>query len=233
MSVSNLRILGCEPTPLGLLCLRRRALLSRPGTIVTEITLDHELLMSSYLTESERALARYALEMCPRSDLEVLVGGLGLGYTAHEVCAAAGDRVLRVEVVEYLPQVIAWLEQGLMPLASQLQADDRVAVVEGDVFARLAAPPDRRYDIILIDIDHSPTEHLGRDNASFYTEAGLARARRHLTEDGVLGVWSYARHTPFSTALRQAFPRVRIEPITVWNDLVDQEQTDWLFFASR
>jgi hypothetical protein len=31
--------------------------------------------------------------------------------------------------------------------------------------------------------------------------------------------------------LREAFNEVRVEPVTVWNDLVDEEQTDWLFFA--
>ena len=57
MSKSNLEILAYDPSPLGLLCLRRRELLSDPGTIVTEVTLNHEFLMSSLITDSERALA--------------------------------------------------------------------------------------------------------------------------------------------------------------------------------
>ena len=85
MSSSNLKILASESTPLGPLCLRRRELLSRPGTVVIEITLNQELLMSSYNTISERQLAKSALDMNPEGDLRVLVGGLGLGYTAHEV----------------------------------------------------------------------------------------------------------------------------------------------------
>jgi spermidine synthase len=231
MSPSNLEILACEPTRLGLLCLRRRELLSRPGTIVTEITLNHEFLMSSYITASERALARYAIDMHPRDELSVLVGGLGLGYTAYEVLAAGGDRIAKVEVVEYLPQVIAWIEQDLVPLASQLDADDRVAIVEGDVYDRLARSPAQTYDLILIDVDHSPDEHLGSANAGFYTADGLRRAQRHLADGGILGVWSYAEHSPFASALEEVFSEVRVEPITVWNDLVDEEQTDWLFFA--
>ena len=85
MSHSNLEILGYETTPLGYLCLRRRELLSKPGTVITEITLDHELLMSSQQTVSERALASLALERHPGDGLRVLIGGLGLGYTAHEI----------------------------------------------------------------------------------------------------------------------------------------------------
>ena len=110
MSDSNLEILAYEPSPLGLLCLRRRELLSQPGTIVTEVTLNHEFLMSSLYTDSERALSRTALEMHSGKDLRVLVGGLGLGYTARE--ALLSDRVASVEVVELLPQVIDWLARG-------------------------------------------------------------------------------------------------------------------------
>ena len=89
MSHSNLEILACEPSPLGLLCLRRRELLSQPGKMVTEVTLNHEFLMSSLYTDSERALARLGLAMHPGNGLRVLVGGLGLGYTAREVLVSA------------------------------------------------------------------------------------------------------------------------------------------------
>ena len=79
MSPSNFKLLAFETTPIGDLCLRRRELLASPGTIITEITLDQELLMSSYNTASERALATEALERHAGSELSVLVGGLGLG----------------------------------------------------------------------------------------------------------------------------------------------------------
>jgi spermidine synthase len=231
VSVSNLEILACEQTALGLICLRRRELLSRPGTVVTEITLDHELLMSSYITGSERALARSALELHPGTDLRVLIGGLGLGYTAREALAAEGGRAGSVVVVEYLPEVIRWLDAGLVPLAPELKSDPRLSVEQGDVFARLAGVPERLHDLILIDVDHSPDEHLGSGSSGFYSEAGLRSARRHLAEGGVLGVWSYAEHSPFSSALSAVFGNVVVEPVTVFNDLVDEEQTDWLFFA--
>lgn len=98
MTPSNLEILAYEDTPLGPLCLRRRELLSSPGTVVTEVTLNHAFLMSSYNTASERALATCAIEMHSDAELKVLIGGLDLGYTAH--AALASTRVARVEVVE-------------------------------------------------------------------------------------------------------------------------------------
>lgn len=222
-------VLAYEPSLLGMLCLRRRELLSRPGTIVTEVTLNHEMLMSSYLTVSECALASRALDKHPGSGLSVLVGGLGLGYTAREVLAS--PRVERVEVVEYLPQVIDWLDRGLVPLAEELNSDARLKVTEGDVYARLAAPPAMRHDLILVDVDHSPDERLGEGNAPFYSEEGLRRVQRHLAPGGVLAVWSYAQNTRFADALRTVFGEVDVESVTFENDLVDETVTDWLLFA--
>jgi len=229
MAGSNLEILAYEDSPLGPLCLRRRALLSIPDTVVTEVTLNHAFLMSSYNTASERALARIALDMHAGENLEVLVGGLGLGYTAH--AALASERVARVEVVEFLPQVIGWLEQGLVPLSPELNADPRFATVSGDVYARLAAAPRETFDVILVDVDHAPDDQLNGQNDFFYTEEGLKLAKRHLAADGVLGVWSYAESSPFADALRAVFHEVRIEPVTFFNQLIDEENTDWLFFA--
>jgi len=229
MSPSNLTILAYEDTPLGPLCLRRRELLSAPGTVVTEVTLNHQFLMSSLHNESERALARIAREWHGGRGLDVLVGGLGLGYTAQ--AALQSDRVARVTAVELLPQVIAWLEGGLVPLSAELEGDQRFAAVEGDVYARLMDPPGERFDLILIDVDHAPDDRLDEANGLFYTVEGLRRARRHLRPGGVLGVWSYAESSPFSRALRTVFDDVRVEPVTFYVAMVEEERTDWLFFA--
>ncbi len=222
-------ILAYEPTPLGMLCLRRRELLSEPGTVVTEVTLNHEFLMSSYHTASEQALSTVALEIFSGQEVQVLVGGLGLGYTAAEVLTS--DRVGLVEVVELLPQVIGWLDQGLIPLADALKDNPRLRISQDDVYKRLWLPPERQFDLILIDVDHSPEDPLHEANDSFYTKAGLARAKEHLTQDGLLGVWSYAESSPFADALKTMFREVRIEPVTFLNTHINETVTDWLFFA--
>ena len=229
MSKLNLEILAYEESPLGMLCLRRRELLSQPGTIVTEVTLNHEFLMSSLYTDSEQALARIALEMHAAEDLQVLVGGLGLGYTAHE--ALLVDRVARVEVVELLPQVIGWLERDLVPLSAELRDEKRLVITQDDVYQRLAGPPTDLFDVVLIDVDHSPDERLADESSSFYTREGLLAARQHLAPDGVLAVWSYAESSPFANALREVFEEVRVEPISHENRLINELRTDWLFFA--
>jgi len=229
MSPSNIEILAYEDSPLGVLCLRRRALLAEPGTVVTEITLNHEYLMCSHTTYSERALATLALKMHEAEKLRVLVGGFGLGYTARE--ALLSNRVSHVEAVEFLPQVIDWYNDGLLPLAKELKCNPRFRVTSGDAYARLTGTPDDQWDIILIDIDHSPDERLDRGNSFFYTKKGLERAKKHLAPRGILGVWSYAESSPFAHALRSVFHEVRVEPVTFHNRLLGEDATDWLFFA--
>jgi spermidine synthase len=228
----DLDIIACEPTPIGLIYLRRRPVLGDSGEIVTEIALDNQFLMSSGNTKSERALSSFALEMHGGTGLRVLVGGLGLGYTAYE--ALRSKRVARVEVVEYLAPVIDWLEKGLMPLSRELNSDQRLTIAEGDVYLRLSQPPQSvqsLHDLILIDVDHSPDERLGPSNASFYTAEGLALAKRHLAPGGVLAVWSYAESSPFADALRAVFREVRVESSSFENRVLSGEETNWLFFA--
>lgn len=229
MAAPAFEILAYEATRLGPLCLRRRELLREPGTFVFEVTLNHEFLMSSLNTDSERALASKALALRPGKDLAVLVGGLGLGYTAKE--ALACERVSRVEVVEFLPQVIGWLEKGLFPLAADLKADPRFSVTRADVYKRLSMDPESLFDLVLIDVDHSPEDRLSGANAPFYTAEGAARARRHLKPGGILAVWSYDEDPRYAAVLRAAFAEVRVEPVEFFNKSVRETQTDWLLLA--
>ncbi len=230
MSAAGFEILAWEETPLGVLCLRRRTLLSAPGETVTEITLDHEFLMSSLHTESERALATRAIALHGGARLRVLVCGLGLGYTAAAVLDH--PQVERVTVMELLPQVIDWMRAGRVPLSERLTGEPRCTLEAGDAYARLAAPGRGEWDVILVDVDHSPDERLDHGPGAFYTRAGLDRARNHLAPGGVLGVWSCAEHGPFAAAMRTTFPSVEVEAVTFENRHLHVHQTDWLFFGA-
>jgi len=204
--------------------------------MVTEVTLDHEFLMSSYLTESERQLSALGLKrVCEsqidKAGIEVLVGGLGLGYTGAE--ALKSPLVSKVEVVEFLPEVIGWLKDGLVPLSEQLNSDSRLQVTHGDIYSRMTFPPESLFDLVAIDVDHSPQDVLGEQSQGFYTEGGLRKASEHLKPGGILGVWSYADDSPLLAAMKNVFDDVGVEEVTVWNDLIDVEQTDWLFFGRK
>lgn len=230
MERPHFEILAYEDTDLGPLCLRRRGVLSMPGTVVTEVTLNHEFLMSSFNTDSERQISTRAAELHGGQDLRTLVGGLGLGYTAFELLKL--DSVESVDVVEFLPPVAQWLRDGLVPLSKQLNAADNLRIIDGDVYAILAGPPITQYDLIAIDVDHSPSDQLTEQDNGFYSGEGLIAAKQHLRPDGLLAVWSYAESSSFSEALEKSFARVWVEPVKTFNPLVDHWQTDWLFFAT-
>ncbi len=219
----------CE-TPLGELILRRRRPVSRPDLWVYEVKLGGRFLMSSLVTDSERALATLALARVNGDALRVLVGGLGLGYTA--AAALADPRVVDVEVVERLPEVIGWHRRGLVPLGAQLCGEPRCRIVEGDCFAALRTPAGPTYDAILIDIDDSPIHLLDEAHAAFYEVEGLAVVRQRLRPGGVFALWTSLPAEPEVTArLQQVFPRAWVEEVTFENPLLDRDDVNAIYFA--
>src|SRR4051812_10141801 len=112
---------------MGQLVLRRR-LEPTLQVDVWEVILGDEHLMSSLFTTAEIALADLALAAVHGDELEVVVGGLGLGYTAR--AALADPRVAMVRVIDALGEVIEWTEQGLLPLADPLLDRDRCQLVQ-------------------------------------------------------------------------------------------------------
>lgn len=225
----DFEVIAAEETPIGLIWLRHRRFAGAPGGFVAEISLDHEFLMSSETTASERALSSSALALHGGTALRALVGGLGLGATAHELLRS--PRVAQLLVIELLQPVIDWHARGHVPLAAELRADARFAVERDDVYARLVAAPSALYDLILIDVDHSPDERLGPTSASFYASASIGLARRHLAPRGVFGVWSYAESPRFEETLRGVFAEVRVERVAFANAVDAAAETNWLYLA--
>jgi spermidine synthase len=219
-------VIAAEETPIGLIWLRERRTVSG---VAIEISLDHEFLMSSATTDSERALASLALAQHGGSALTALVGGLGLGATAHELLRS--PRVAGVHVVELLQPILDWHARGLVPLAHELRADARFAVERADVYGRLLAPPSARYDLVLIDVDHSPDERLGPSSDSFYAADSLAQAKSHLSPGGWFGVWSYAESPRFERELRAVFSDVRAERVAFANALDGVREENWVYLG--
>src|SRR3982074_1839507 len=186
--------LDFRPTPMGVLSLRRRRLPSTEIDIY-EIKLGDEYLMSSRFTVAEIELARLGLAALSREkNLDVVVGGLGLGYTALAVLE--NSRVRSLIVVDALAEVIEWPQQGLLPRGKQLTGDPRCRFVNGDFFAMShsadgfdSRTPGRRFDAVLVDIDHSPKGVLHPRHAALYTPAGLEKLARHLNPGGVFALW--------------------------------------------
>jgi spermidine synthase len=219
-------VLDHADTPIGTVILRERSV-PVPGVI--ELTLDHQFLMSSSVTVSERALSTRAIAMHGGSDLDVMVGGLGLGYTAK--AALDTGRVARVDVVEYVQSIIDWVARGLIPLGKELAPDPRYHPIHGDVFERLGGPATTTYDVLLIDVDHSPDERLGETSNSFYGHAKLVLAAQHLKPGGVFALWSTSQSPAFEAELRKTFQEVRVESIEFFNATTHHQELNWLFLA--
>ncbi|MEU0886195.1 spermidine synthase [Lentzea sp. NPDC005914] len=228
--------LDWRQTSLGELTLRKR---HDPvvGGEVHEIKLNDEFLMSSMFTVGEVELARLALAAIPRAPLDVVVGGLGLGFTAVTVLENAD--VGSLLVVDALGEVIEWHQQGLIPAGSVLTADARCRLVHGDFFAMLRsghgfdpATPGRAFDAIIVDIDHSPRHLLRPGNADFYEPEGLRRLAGLLRPGGVFALWSNdPPDDEFIATLSSVFTDVHAEIVSFPNSLQGKDSTNTVYLA--
>ncbi|MFD3592463.1 spermidine synthase [Nocardia sp. NPDC058640] len=230
--------LGWRQTPIGEISLRRRF----DPTVradVYEVKLGDEYLMSSLFTVAERELSRLGLARTPGDQLDVVVGGLGLGYTARE--ALVDPRIRELTVIEYSDAVIDWHVRDLLPDTTGLAADSRVELVCADFFAAATGSvgfdptrPGRTYDALLLDIDHSPKHVLHGPNADFYTGAGLRAVANHVVAGGTFAMWSDdAPDDDFRAALESAFVDVEAQRITFANPLTRGESTATIYLATR
>lgn len=227
----HLEELDFQPTPMGDLTLRRRFDPSLDLEIF-EVKLGEEYLMSSAFTVAEEALADLGLAVTPGEALRVLVGGLGLGYTA--VAALRDPRVAALTVIDTLPAVIDWHRRGLLPVSEQLTGDERTSLVLDDFFAVMRAEPlgSESWDAILLDVDHSPRHQLDPSHADLYTVAGLKRLARHLVEGGVFALWSDdPPDEEFLVTMRAVFDGVEAHVVDFANALTGGVSSNTVYVA--
>jgi hypothetical protein len=195
----NFEEIDFQDTEIGEVILQRRRYLELNGLDVYEVKLDEEFLMSSLFTVGEIALSEITLDklegVAPDS-ADIVVGGLGLGYTAE--AALMQDCTRSMIVMEYLQPVIDWHRKGLVPMGTRVPGDSRCRLIQGDFFAAAMNPeigfdpdsPGRRFDAILLDVDHSPSRHLKGFRGGFYEPEGIALLAGNLKPGGVFGLWS-------------------------------------------
>lgn len=225
--------LGHSETPIGVISLRRRY----DRTVerdVFEIKIDDEFLMSSLFTVVERELSHVALARVEGDQLNVVVGGLGLGYTA--IAALADPRIVRLCVIDTVAAVIDWHERDLLPDTVGLAADPRCEFVHGDFLAmvtagELPAPP---YDAVLLDVDHSPDNLLHPSHGAFYTPDGLRRLTAMMRPGAVFGLWSDDPPEPtFESAMAEAFDKPTSLVVTFANPLTGGASASTVYTGVR
>lgn len=227
-------------TPLGELTLRRRRILALDGLEVFEVKLGDAFLMSSLFHEVEVALADLGLAALPAPELDVVVGGLGLGYTA--LAALKHPAVRSLLVVEALDAVIEWHQRGLVPLGPELTADPRCRFVLGDFFALAAAPeegfdpenPGRLFHAVLLDIDHSPKNLLHPRHGAFYEADGLRRVAAQLHPEGIFALWSDdPPDDDFLASLRAVFATSKAHIVRFPNPLLERDSASTVYVARK
>ncbi|MBL9209645.1 MAG: hypothetical protein JNL92_04205 [Opitutaceae bacterium] len=228
--------LDYQPTSLGDLSLRRKWVAILGHREVYEVKLGEAFLMSSMFHVVEDALSDLGLRELNGAPCDVLVGGLGLGYTALTALSHANVRSL--VIVEFLQPVIGWHERGLVPLGAQLTADPRCRFLQGDFFALAMAPtgfvPGHRFHAVLLDIDHSPCNLLDERNAAFYSAAGLSGLAAQLHPGGVFAMWSDdAPDQDFMELLMATFPTVRAEVVRFPNPILGCDSASTVYIATK
>ena len=229
-----------QNTPIGELVLRRRRIPGLGELDVYEVKLGEDFLMSSLFHEAERQLSKLGLETLLGDNLDIVVGGLGLGYTA--VAALEDPRVHSLVVIEYLAPVIRWHQDGLVPLGERLTDDHRCHLVHADFFALSrdieksfdSRNPEKKHDAILLDIDHTPTNVLHQTNSRFYTEEGLRELARHLNPDGVFALWADGEPESFFTdRLAQVFGWANAHTIEFENPITEDISKGAVYLAKN
>lgn len=225
-----------QTTPMGTISLRRRHDPSLDVEIF-EAKLDDEFLMSSLFTVAEIALADLGLAAVTGDALDVVVGGLGLGYTAR--AALDDDRVQSVHVIEAIDQVNQWHRRNLLPESRALTDDDRCRLHHGDFFALTSsgrgfgdAVPDRLH-AVLVDIDHSPQWVLHPSHAAFYAPAGLRHLVDRLRPGGVFALWSDAPPDDgFMASLDAVFTTIDATVVPFDNPYTGATSTNTVYVAT-
>ncbi|MDE0826736.1 MAG: hypothetical protein OSA48_08000 [Akkermansiaceae bacterium] len=239
--------LDYRQTPLGELILRRRTYSQLDDLDVFEVILGDGFLMSSLFTVVEVALADLGLAAVAEAfsageELEVVIGGLGLGYTAR--AALKNEAVRNLYVVDYMEGVIEWHQKGLVPLGPELTADARCQFVLGDFFKLALADekgpgfdpsdPGRKFHAVLLDIDHSPAHLLHERHAEFYRAEGLRTLAAKLHPGGVFALWSDdPPEETFMAALAEVFDSSESHIVKFDNPLLECESESTVYVARK
>jgi spermidine synthase len=211
-------------SPRGEVVLRERRDENAPT--ILELRVNGVFVMGTLETTTERALAHAALALA-EAPTRVLVGGLGLGFTMHEVLA--DPRVETCTVVEIEQAVVDWMRDGTITHGPSLLAEARVSVVVADVAAALAEAGDSAYDLVLLDVDNGPDYLVHDANDALYKEPFLQAAHRATAQ--VLAIWSAAEAPQLRAALEAVFGNVTATAYDVRLGVRDEQY--WLYSARK
>lgn len=232
--------LDFQTTPLGDISLRKRTEPRLDNTLIYEVKLGDEFLMSSLFVEAEEQLSKIGLDKLVFNGhserLDIVVGGLGLGYTAYT--ALQYENVATLRTIEVMRPVIGWHDTGLLPIGDVLASSEKSQLVHGDFFAiatdsRQGVLNDHQVHAILLDIDHSPSHWLYEGNSSFYNVESLSKMRNKIINGGVFGLWSNEMpDAEFTALLLEVFKDVEEHVVRFPNPYSGGESINSVYIAT-
>ncbi len=210
----------------GELVLRERRFEEGPSAL--ELRANGVFVMDTVEVATERGLATAALALVtdPRA---VVVAGLGLGFTMHEVLA--DYRVELCAVVELEQALVGWMRDGTVPHGPALLADQRVNVIVADIAVAVAEARPETYDLLLLDVDNGPRYLVHEANAALYAAPFLTSARAMLRPGGAVAVWSAAESPELDAVLGEVFDEHEVRPLDVF--LQGRDEQYWLHVGRR
>ncbi len=190
-----------------------------------ELRVNGVFVMDDAETSSERLLAQVVLDLGAR---DVLVGGLGLGYTLRALLDGGADRV---SVAEVEAEVVGWFADDTIPGGRELTADPRTAIETGDVRDIVTAQPPSSLDAIVLDVDNGPDFLVHDANAQVYETDFIEQCATRLRPTGHLCVWSMADSPTLRARLAEHFEHVEARDVPV--RLQGRRESYWVLRGSR
>ncbi len=193
---------------------------------VLELRVNGVFVMDTVETSSEKGLATAALKQVenPRT---VVVGGLGLGFTMHEVLA--DTRVEKLVVVEIEDALVQWMRDGTVPHGPAYLADERLTVMVADIQVAMAEATTAAYDLVLLDVDNGPGFLVYDENEAVYQREFLEQTKACLRPGGALVIWSAAETPTLQAELKDVFGNVVAIPYDV--SLQSRDEQYWIYLS--
>ncbi|MEO0368473.1 MAG: spermidine synthase [Pseudomonadota bacterium] len=232
--------LDYQQTEFGEISLRRRTEPRLDNKLIYEVKLGDEFLMSSLFVEAEEQLAVYGIERLAANghdhNLDIVVGGLGLGYTS--LTAMQDKRVGRLRTIDVMQPVISWHQQGILPIGDVLATNPKSELIHGDFFAiagddQSGFGDNTKVDAVLLDIDHSPRHWLNEQNSSFYCVDSLQKMAAKIKPSGVFALWSNELpDEQFVNRLNEVFDTIETHIVSFANPYSGHESTNSVYVCS-
>lgn len=182
-----------------------------------EIISGGVFLMSTRGGEGERVMVRLALSYLQyRRVVDVLIGGLGVGYSIME--ALEDKRVANIDVVELEEAVIRWNEQYFGNYNENVVNDEKVRIICDDLLEYIGRLNEEKYELVVLDVDNGPDWLVREENRGIYQLSGISMLERVISPGGLLVVWSATQNSKFLNNLSSLFYDSFIKPLNFYDD---------------